>query len=166
MESVRPITALGSVKEKMGDVESALALFESALEYLDVAEASGHCRGDSGQRGAVELRLRNIKQKMGLISPSEEVAQLRQELKQLMHDKAHIALIAMTKQQLAGALLAIDPPQYFEAVKLMKEAAAVFAQVFGPENEMSTKAKEFYDIVRQEYMLYLQDIAKNGKEQT
>ena len=52
-EKVKPLVALGMLKERTGDFESAVVLFESALEHLDVAEASGYCRGGKGQRETI-----------------------------------------------------------------------------------------------------------------
>ena len=164
-ESVRPLAALGVIKEATGDDESAAILFKSALEYLDVAESSGYwC--DGSQRDSIERSLRTIKREMGLISPSEEVAELRKSLNQLIQTKQNEMLIARAKHQLAAALKETDPPQYFEAVKLLKEASAVWTQLFGPEHEVVRLVNASYDTVRAEYTQYLQDIEKKGKEQT
>jgi len=165
-ESVRPLTVLGAAKEKMGDVESAVVLFKSALEYLDVAEASGYYVVRHAQREFIGGRLQHIKHKMGLISPSEEVAELRENLDRLIQKKDNEMRIALAKQQLAVALKKMDPPQYFEAIKLMKESSAVCAQVLGDQHEVSAMTKHLCDKTRKEYMLYLQDIARNGNEQT
>ncbi len=165
-ESVKPLVALGAAKEKMGDVESAVVLFEKALECFDVAEASGYCVFDQVPRETIEGPLRTIKREMGLISPSDEVAELRENLKQLIQNKADGIAIAPAKTLLAFALTKTDPPQYFEAIKLLKECSDFTSQMFGPENELAVMAKRFYDKARKEYMLYLQDITKKGNEQT
>ena len=67
-------------------------------------------------------------------------------------------------QEVAAALKETDPPQYFEAVKLLKEASAVWTQLFGPEHEVVRLVNASYDTVRAEYTQYLQDIAKKGNE--
>ena len=164
-QSVKPLVALGTAKKQMGDVESAVFLFEKALEYLDVAEASV-CWSDGGpvKRDDIERHLRDIKREMGLISPSEEVAELRENLKQLIQKKENKMIIAQVKHQLAFALKKTDPPQYFEAIKLMKESSAVWTQLLGPEHEMSVMTNNLCDKTRKEYMEYLQDIAKKGNE--
>ena len=166
-ESVRPLTALGMSKERTGDVESAAILFKRALEYLDVAEASV-CWSDGGpvKRDDIERHLRTIKREMGLISPSEEVAELREDLKQLIQKKENKMIIAQAQHQLAFALKKTDPPQYFEAIKLMKECSVLATQVLGPNHEMSVMTTHLCDETRKEYMLYLQHIARNGNEQT
>ena len=161
-ESVKPLVALGTVKKKMGDVESAVVLFEKALEYLDAAEASGFCPIDHAQRDFIESHIRRTKREMGLISPSEEVAELRKSLNRMAQEGRDGLLIANAKQQLAIALKKMDPPQYFEAIKLLKECSVFVFQVFGPENQRSTLTKDLYDKTRKEYMLYLRDIAKKG----
>ena len=166
-ESVRPLVALGTAKENMGDLESAVLLFENALEYLDVVKASGYgCDGvfDQSQRESIEGHLRTVKREMGLISPSEEVAALRKSLNQLIQKNGSIITITHSKYELAYALKEMDPPQYFEAVKLMKESSAVWTQLFGPDHEIVKVAMKSYDTTRKEYMLYLQDIAKKGNE--
>jgi len=166
-ESVRPLTALGTIKEKTGDVESAAILFKRALEYLDVAEASGYwCDGGPVKRDDIERHLRDIKREMGLISPSEEVAELRENLKQLIQKKENNVSIARAKHQLALALKKTDPPQYFEAIKLLKEGSVLATQLFGPDHDMSVMSKHLCDETRKEYMLYLQDIAKKGDEKS
>ena len=165
-ESVKPLVVLGTAKKSMVDVESAVVLFESALEYLDVAESSGYWCDGSKERDSIERRLRKIKREMGLISPSEEVAELRKSLNELIQNNEDEIPIAQAKQQLAFALVRTDPPQYFEAIKLLKECSVLASQVFGPEHEMSAMCKHFYDKARKEYMLYLHDIAKKGNEQT
>jgi tetratricopeptide (TPR) repeat protein len=165
-ESVKPLAVLGSVKRSVGDNESAMVLFESALEYLDVAEAAAYWRGGQMQRETIEGHLRDIKREMGLISPSEEVAELRKSLNRLIKEKKDELQIATAKIQLALALKdRVDPPKYFEAVKLLKECCVMTTQVYGPDHEIATIAKQFYDETRKDYMLYLQDIAKKGKEQ-
>ena len=165
-ESVKPLVALGTVKEKAGDLESAVVLCESALEHLDAAEAAGYWCGGSVQREIIGGRLRHIKHKMGLISPSEDVADRRENLNRLIQEKRDEALIATAKHKLAMSLKKTDPPQYFEAIKLLKESSAVLARMFGPEHEMTAINNLFYDETRKEYRQYLQDIAKKGKEQT
>ena len=165
-EKVNLLAKLGTAKQYMGNFESAMVLFESALEYLDVAEASGHYFVDQVQRESIEGSLRDIKREMGLISPSEEVAELRKSLNELIQNNEDENPIAQAKQQLAFALVRTDPPQYFEAIKLLKECSVLASQVFGPEHEMSAMCKHFYDKARKEYMLYLHDIAKKGNEQT
>ena len=165
-ESVKPLVALGNAKKNMGDVESAVVLFEKALEFIDAAEASGYWNEGNVQRDFIGIQLRLIKREMGLVSPSEEVTELRENLKQLIQKKAQEMHIAAAKQQLAAALMKTDPPQYFEAIKLMKEASAVATQQLGPEHEIAAIVKSTYDSMRTEYRLYLQKIAKKGNEQT
>ena len=165
-ESVKPLTELGTLKQKMGDFESAVVLFESALEYLGVAEASGYYRGGPGQRETIENQLRTIKREMGLISPSDEVTVHREKLNRMIQKNEDEMLIATIKQQLAAALKKTDPPQYFEAVKLLKEASAVITRLFGPEHKIAAMVNHYYDKTKKEYMLYLQYIAKKGKKQT
>ena len=165
-ERVSPLAVLGSVQKNMGDVESAVVLFEKALEYMDVAEASGYWCDELMQRDFIERELRNIKQKMGLICPSEEVAEMRKNLKQLMQKKEDEMHIVREKHKLAAALLKLDPPEYFEAVKLTKECIIVVTRLFGPEHGLVKRFELGYDTARQEYREYLQDIAKKGKEQT
>jgi len=167
VEKVKPLRTIGTAKKHMGDLESAVVLFEKALEYLDVAEASGYCRGGKGQRETIEGSLRDIKGEMGLITPSEEVAEIRKDLNRLIKEKKGELQIATAKIQLAFALKErMDPPQYFEALKLMKEASTLHTQLLGPEHELAVMVKEFYDNTRKAYMLYLQGIAKKGNEKS
>ena len=165
-ESIRPLTELGTVKQKYGDVESAVVLFKRALDYLDVAEASGYMprRECHVMKDFIEERLRGIKEEMGLISPSEEVAELRKNLKRLIQENEDEMFIVLEKHNLAIALMKTDPPQYFEAVKLMKECSVVCTQVLGPNHETAVMTRNSYDVMRQEYRQYLQDIAKKGNE--
>ena len=165
-ESVKPLAALGMIKENTGDVESAAILFKRGLEYLDVAEASGYWCAGSAQRDFIEGQLRDIKREMGLISPSEEVAELRENLSRLIQNKENGITIARAKQNLAAALKKTDPPQYFEAIKLLKEGSVLSTQVFGPDHDMSVMSKHLCDKTRKEYMLYLQDIAKKGDKKS
>ena len=165
-EKVNLLAKLGTAKQYMGNFESAMVLFESALEYLDVAEASGHYFVDQVQRESIEGSLRDIKREMGLISPSEEVAELRKSLNQLVQKKEGEFSITHAKFLLACALKETDPPQYFEAVKLMKEASTVLTQMLGPEHKVVQIVKETYDMTRKEYKLYLQAIAKKGNEKS
>ena len=165
-ESVKPLAALGSVKQEMDDLESALVLYENALEHLDVAEAAGYRNDGPPQRKFVEGCLRDVKREMGLISPSEEVAERREDLKQLIQKNEDKMIIANAKYELAFALKEMDPPQYFEAVKLLKESSDVITQLLGPEHGLATMVKSSHDTTKKEYRQYLQDVAKKGKEQT
>ena len=165
-ESVKPLVALGFLKRNTGDVESAVVLFEKALACLDVAEAAGYCCDSSVQRDFIEGHLRDIKRETGLISPSEEVAELRENLRRLIQNKEAGLVIVPAKTQLAFALQKTDPPQYFEAIKLLKECSVFTSQVFGPDHDMSVMSKYIYDNTRNEYMLYLREIAKKGNGQT
>lgn len=143
----------GRLHAVIGEKEEALHCYETANAKL-IATA---LNGGNVEKLSFEARthLHNLKVKMGLTTPSDDVKQLREEL--AAQTKPHAQMLI--KANLSRALTKLDPPEYFEAIKLLGEVFAATKRLFGPEHILSLSATQQLANAKEEYRAYLKSVA-------
>ena len=143
----------GRLHDAIGEWEEALHCFETANAKLIAAALNG----GNVEMSLFEVRshLHNHKVKMGLTTPAEDVKKCREDLAVHTAPQDQVRI----KMNLARALTKLDPPEYFEAIKLRGEVAAATKLVFGPEHITSLASNQQLNQVKEEYRAYLQSIA-------
>ena len=116
--------------------EEALQYFQDALEIFDSTEP----RGPHGIacRKSITKSIHRVKQEMGLTSAATDVEECRRRSNQLASYKiAGAKEILFANHDLVRALKRIDPPDYFEIVKILSGIFADSQRIFGPEHHIT-----------------------------
>ena len=139
--------------ELVGEYEKALCCYDIAVGQLIIAKLCG-CDVEE-MLYIVRSQLHFRKFKMGLTNPKDDVKQLRGELAAQTAPSVQMTI----KLNLARALTKLDPPEYFEAIKLLGEASATSNLIWGPEHSQTSYFKQQLANFKEDYRAYLQSIA-------
>ena len=155
-QSSRLLSLLGRIKQKLGDNEAALKILKTALENFDTATALGCCNSGGTGRTVVVESIARLKNEMGLISPLENVKHHRERLTNCIKSGHSDMEIAVAKNALALALLGVNPPQYFEAIQLKKEAVDYCRRNLGSDHYVTKGLIRDLADFKEEYRKHLQ----------
>ena len=144
----------GRLLNVIGEKEEALCCFETANAKLIAAALTG-LMIDKEVSFQVRSQLHRHKVEMGLTTPADDVKQLREDLayRTAPYDQIRI------KVNLARALTELDPPEYFEAIRLQGEVVAETKLMHGPEHNLFLSNERLLAKVKEEYRAYLKSVA-------
>ena len=152
------LTKKGHLLDMVGKQKEALHCFETASAKLGDSLISAALNGSQAEKAVLfeaSGDLHSHKVKMGLTTPSDDVKYYRKYLAAQTEPSEQIH----TKANLATALTKLDPPEYFEAIKLWGEVCAVTKLIHGPEHGLSLYHAQQAAKAKEDYRDYLQSIA-------
>ena len=156
-ERAELLTRFGELRSTQEDYENALELFEKAQStYLSV-------HGQDTKIHRCSYNIRQTKIKLGLEDSDGMESELRQQIADIENSEGRVDPIDLLgrKIRLHELLLQRDPPEYLEAMKLLKEGIESVTQMMGSDHEVIVRLNMQLDHLKASYRKSLLEIRQS-----
>lgn len=166
---------LSAINKKLGLHSDAMRNLREALDTLGAAETKIELEF-SEQKAIIFHEIYKLNRSLGSKTTAADVAAIREKVEYSTANSLHECSWNY-RVDLADALMAVDPPEFIEAIKLMQEVVTEVNRTLGPVHSMTFRCKTVLESFKERFRESLEvmrvenesretmDITKRPKQQ-